>query len=431
MGFIGIGNRGTKLLKSFMSHNNVRVTALCDVYEPYRERRNSDVDQTIQDEVGGAVPPMDEGLGRSVRRFNDFRKMMELQELDAVCIATPDHWHALQTLLALDAGKDVYVEKPLTITLEEGKQLVKAVEKSDRIVQVGLNRRGSPLYQRLVKMVQQDKIGKVSLARAFRVSNMYPDGIGRRKPTTPPPGFDWEMWLGPRGYQPYQSNIAPYKFRWWKEYSSQMGNWGVHYMDTIRWLMNEKAPVVIDAHGSNALVNDDRTIPDTAEVTFRFSSGAMISFGIYEASGGRLLPEGELQLQGTKGNLFCSQRGYTIEPSDPGQFQSWDALVQEEEGTHSMPSNNNLRYAPRESAALLIDNFLDCVVSRNREDLMCPIEDGHRSTSFALLANISLETHSRLEWDTERELVTNVPYANEFLHYEYREPWQSLWESLT
>ncbi len=431
VGFVGIGNRGTKLLKSFMSFDDVEVAGLCDVYEPYVDRENSRVDKRIMDEIGGKVPPMNEGLGRRVPRYTDFRDLLDQQDIDAVCIGTPDHWHALQTVMAIDAGKDVYVEKPLTVTVEEGRKMIEKESRSDRIVQVGLNRRGAPMYQKLVEMVRSGKIGQVSVASAFRVSNMYPDGIGNRKPIDAPEGFDWDMWIGPRPYRPYRLNIAPYKFRWWIDYSSQMANWGVHYMDTIRWMLGESSPVAVSVHGSKEILHDDRTIPDTMEVTFEMPSGCAISFGVYEAAGGNNFPYGEIELKGTLGNLYTSTRGYRIVPNGGGQFQDREALIKAESEDYSPPERNDRRYTPTESAANLIENFLGCVKSRNREALMCTLEEGHISTTYALLANIALETGIRIEWDDDREIITNNKFANDLLHYEYREPWKTAWESLT
>ena len=246
MGFIGIGNRGTQLMTLFRDNADVEVAALCDVYEPYLNRDRSAVNERYLSL--GKVPKLDEQFGKDVKRYNDFRKLLEQKDIDAVCIATPDHWHAVQTIQALEAGKDIYVEKPLTISLKEGRAMVDAQKKTDRVVGVGLNRRGSTVYQKLVEEIQNDRIGKVTSARALRISNMYPDGIGRMKAEDPPADFDWDMWLGPRPKRPYQYNIAPYSFRWWKDYSSQMGNWGVHYMDVIRWMIGETAPSAITAH---------------------------------------------------------------------------------------------------------------------------------------------------------------------------------------
>ena len=412
VGFIGVGNRGDQLLDAFAAQPDVEIAALCDVYEPYLQRSPAAIHPRYQ--AMGRVPRMRVGVAASVPRERDFRRLLERKDIDAVCIATPDHWHAVQAIQAVQAGKDVYVEKPLSITLVEGRKMVEAQQRTGRVVQVGLNRRASPLYQELAPLVRDGLIGKVTMARAYRVNNMHPHGIGRMKPEDPPPGFDWDMWLGPRASRPHQYNIAPYTFRWWKDYSSQMGNWGVHYMDAIRWLIGERAPVGVSAVGGRFAVDDDRTIPDTMETTFEMPGGALVVFGIYEAGGGNPIAGGELELIGTKGTLVANETSWAVRPARAGQFQDWKALVEPREvkgdGT-----------GPEDSTARLVRNFVDCVKSRATP--WCPLEEGHRSTSFAHLANIALETKSRLEWDADAEQAKGNPAANALLHYEYRKPW--------
>lgn len=419
VGFIGLGNRGTQLMHSFMSNEDVEVTALCDAYEPYMSRDYGQVDQRWK--AIGKIPKMGETFGDNVKKYKDFRKLLEDKNVDAVCISTPDHWHAIQTIAAIEAGKDVYVEKPLTINISEGRTMINAQKKSDRIVAVGLNRRGSSIFQKLSKEIQGGKLGKVSVARAMRVSNMAPEGIGTMKPEDPPPGFDWDLWLGPRAKRPYQYNIAPYKFRWWEDYSSQMGNWGVHYMDVIRWMIGEKAPSAISAVGGKYVLTHDGTIPDTMEVLFEFASGVIINFSIHEACGGGLIPTGEIELKGTKGNIGINQSQYQIIPSRPGQFQTWKQLIEPEKYTVESDEQFGDLNISEDSTANLIRNFLDCV--KSRKEPWCPLEEGHRSTSFAHLANMSLKMQARLEWDPDNERVTNLEKANDLMSYTYRDPW--------
>ncbi len=414
LGFIGVGNRGSQLLRSFTKHDDMEVAAICDVYKPYLTRDRNKVDQGLLAALGGRIPKMGEELGSRVARHTDFRRLLDQDDIDAVVIATPDHWHAIQAIAAMEAGKDVYVEKPLSITIHEGRKMVDAAKRTGRIVQVGLHRRSSRLYANLHEMVQAGRIGKVSVARAFRVSNMYPDGIGTEAAAGPVEGLDWDMWLGPRAARDYKSNVTPYKFRWWRDYSSQMGNWGVHYCDGMRWMMGDDAPLSISAHGGRFGVDDDRTVPDTMQVIFEMPSKALMVFGQYEANGGPAIVEGELEFRGTLGNLYigAEAKDYSIHPTRPGQFQTAKSPVKPEKSDRIDGDLTDQHTR----------NFLDCVKARRQCN--CDLETGHRSTTFAHLANISLRTESRLQWDAKKERIVNNDQANEFLHYEYRKPWK-------
>ncbi len=393
IGVIGVGIRGNQLIKAFLKHSDAEIVAVCDVFQPYLDKAKK-------------------RLGE-IATYTDYRDLIARDDLDAVAIATPDHWHALQCIDACNAGKDVYVEKPLCVTVYEGRKMVEAARRNDRVVQVGTHRRSSALYQRLSKLVRENGIGHVTVSRAYRLSNMYPNGIGRLPTTDPPAGLDWDMWLGPRPSRPYQDNITPYKFRWWNLYSTQMGNWGVHYLDAIRWMTGEEAPSSICAMGGRFIVDDDRVIPDTMEVTFEFASGRLAIFGQYEASGNPAMKRGEIELRGTQGTIYADAYRYDIVPERGGQFQ--DSTPRMEAASDEDAGRND------DMTILHTRNFLDCVVSRELPN--ADIEIGHRSTSMSLLANISLATRSRLEWDAEREVITNNEAANELLHYEYRKPW--------
>ena len=395
LGFIGVANRGGQLMTAFMEHADMEIVALCDVHKPTLEKANGRVE------------------GKAAA-YADFRKLIERKDVDAVVIATPDHWHAVQTVDACDAGKDVYVEKPLSITVFEGRRMVEAARRNRRVVQVGTHRRSSELYAGLAKLTGAGKVGKITVSRAYRLSNMYPKGIGRAKPAAPPAELDWDTWLGPRPERPYQENIAPYKFRWWQLYSSQMGNWGVHYLDAMRWLTGELAPASICAMGGRFAVDDDRTVPDTLEAAFQFASGRLAVFGQYEASGNPIFPSGEIELRGTLGTVYVSARGFEIVPERGGQFQDRKPRME--------PMKEEATGANRNLTAAHARDFLDCVKSRAKPH--ADVEIGHRSTTMSLLANISLVTGRRLEWDAEEERITSPKEANDLLHYEYRKPWK-------
>jgi len=421
-GFIGVGNRGTQLLHLFMEQPDCEVAALCDVYKPYITRDYSQVDPRYTKDMGSRIPQMGENLSRNVKQYTDYRKLLEDRNIDAVCIATPDHWHALQTIDAIQAGKDVYVEKPLSKTISEGRRMVEIGKKSQQVVTVGLNRRGAPTFQKLAKEIPGGKIGKVTFAQACHVSNMYPNGIGKKQAETPPADFDWNMWLGPRAYRPYQYNIAPYMFRWWEDFANQISNNGIHYLDLIRWLLDEEAPVAVSAHGGKFVIDDDRTIPDTMHVTYEFGSGALVTVSILETSSGSFIPSGFLELRGTKGTLYTGENDYKIVPTKAGQFQTWKELMAAEEFSLDKDDTLLIDGSYKNSTFSLIRNFLDCV--KSRKEPWATLEIGHRSTTLAHLATIAMQTKKRLEWDGLKERFINCNEANNYLSYEYREPWK-------
>jgi predicted dehydrogenase len=410
LGFIGVGNRGCQLLKAFLAHPDAKIVALCDVYAPYLKAQYDKVDPRFAN-LEKRIPRMPEVSG-DVARFNDFRALLERKDIDAVVIATPDHWHAIQMIEACKAGKDVYVEKPLSMTVAEGRAMVEAARKYDRIVQVGTHRRSSRLYIRLAEVIRSGAIGKITVARAAYCSNMTPHGIGHAPPSEPPSDLDWDLWLGPRPARPFQATIMPYKFRWWQHYSSQVANWGVHYFDVIRWLTGEQAPSSVSAHGGRFAVDDDRTIPDTTLGIFEHASGMLTEFCLFEANGQPVLGRGaEVELRGTLGTAYANDHGYEIVPERGGQFQDPKPRLKPEV----------VRATDGDLDQQAARDFLDNVKSRKRP--LGDVEEGHYSTTFAHLANIALATRKRLEWDAHAERFTNCDEANRLLHYEYRQPW--------
>jgi predicted dehydrogenase len=412
VGCIGVGNRGVQVLNAFCAQPDAQIVALADVYDPYLNGQYDRVDPRFK-ALGRQIPQSQPDFGGPVERYKDFRRLLDRQDLDAVIIATPDHWHAVQAIMACEAGKDVYVEKPLSITVREGRRIVEAARRTKRVVQVGTQRRSSALYAELAELVGSGVIGKVIVARAYLTSNMFPDGMGIAPDSAPPEGLDWDMWLGPRPQRPFNPNLLPYKFRWWHLYSSQMANWGVHYTDVLRWMVGETAPASLSAHGGVFAVKDSRTIPDTAEVIFEHASGMLMIFGTYEASGHPALNAGEIELRGTLGTVYASLGRFEIIPERGGQFQDpkprCKPLTRTAKEGYGELDRNHAR------------NFLDCVKSRERPN--ADVEEDHRSTTFAHLANIALATKARLDWDAHAEHFTNNDQANELLDYEYRPPW--------
>ncbi|HON09111.1 MAG TPA: Gfo/Idh/MocA family oxidoreductase, partial [Verrucomicrobiota bacterium] len=298
IGFIGLGNRGDQVLDAFLPHQDIAITALCDLYQPY-------IDFAAK-KAGG-----------NPKQFKDYRKLLEQKDVDAVVICTPDNWHCLQTIHAAQTGKDIYVEKPLSLTVNEGRLMAKAIEKYKRICQVGIHRRSVPVCMEAAELVRNGHIGKVTVARSFHIQNEWPNGIGNPPDSDPPEDLDWNQWLGPAPKKAYNKNRAFYKFRWFYDYSGgQVTNFGVHYIDFIHWAIGSNLPVAVTALGGKfSKMNDNREIPDTLEVIWKYPNDCLVTFSQFNATAAQWsLPGCEVELRGTKGTLYLFGDGYEIVP---------------------------------------------------------------------------------------------------------------------
>jgi len=287
LGLIGVGNRGDQVLDAFLKQPDAEVAAICDLSQAYMDAAARKA-------------------GTSPKLFKDYRRLLEQKDLDAVVIATPDHWHALQTIHACQAGKDVYVEKPLSLCVAEGRRMVEAVHKNNRVCQVGIHRRSVAICREAADFVRQGGLGKVTAARAFHIQNEAPNGIGDPPDSEPPADIDWEAWLGPAPQKHYNKNRTFYRFRWFYDYSGgQVTNFGVHYLDFIQWALGAEAPLTVTALGGKvAGLNDNREIPDTLEAVWQYPAGTLVTFSQFNANAGQWsLPGCELELRGTLGTL--------------------------------------------------------------------------------------------------------------------------------
>jgi predicted dehydrogenase len=332
------------------------------------------------------------------------------------------------TIAAADAGKDIYVEKPLSLCVTEGRKMVQAVQRHGRVCQVGIHRRSAPVCREAAELIRSGALGKITVARAFHIQNEWPKGIGNPPDGQPPTDFDWEQWLGPAPKVAYNKNRTFYRFRWFYDHSGgQVTNFGVHYIDFIQSALGMDAPLAVTALGGKfAGIEDNREIPDTLEAVWQYPGETLVTFSQFNATaapGG--MRGAEVELRGTKGTLYLQGNGYEIVA---------DAVTE-----HEFPVRSPIdRSRPwREGEKPLIQskkvlgdsdtahharNFLDCV--KTRKKCYCDVETGHRSTSATLLANIALKTRSLLEWDPQAEKFTNNQKANELLQYDYRAPYQ-------
>jgi predicted dehydrogenase len=408
VGFIGLGNRGDQVLDAFLEQKDVEIAAVCDLYQPY---------------VDFAAAKS----GTHPKRFGDYRRLLDVKDLDAVVVNTPDHWHALQTIQACQAGKDVYVEKPLSLCVAEGRKMVEAVRKYGRVCQVGIQRASSAMVNEAVELVKGGAIGKVTAARCFHVQNEWPKGIGKPADEPAPPGLDWNAWLGPAPKVPYNRNRAFYRFRWFYDYSGgQLTNFGVHYTDTIQRALGQDAPLAVVAIGGRLAIEDNREIPDTMEVVWSYPGGTLVSFTQINANAALAAARScEIEFRGTKGTLYLYGGGYEIVPDNviPNEFPArtpLDRTVERGYRTGAKPMLEPRQVKGDAPTSAHARNFLDCVKSRKTPS--CDIEVGQRRTSATLIGNIAYKLKAHLEWDRETERFKNNKEADKRLRYEYRPP---------
>ncbi len=411
MGYIGLGNRGDQVHEAFLEYGDQETAAVCDLRDDY-------MDFAIKK---SRATPM---------KFTDYRRLLEDKGIDAVVIATPDHWHAIQMIEACEAGKDVYVEKPLSLTVYEGRKMVEAAGRTKRVVQVGIHRRSAPFLKEAAEFVRSGGIGQVTVAKGYHIVNEWPLGIGTPADSAPPSEELWDKWLGPAPKAPYNKNRTFYRFRWFYNYSGgQVTNFGVHYVDMLRWCLGQDAPRTVVALGGKYAVKDNREIPDTLEVLWEYPGPALMVFSQYNANGAGGNTQGaEMELRGTKGTVYIHsdrwemvpERNASVEvpartPVDREHERAWGRSRKPAlDAGAGGKGRADTRYHAR--------NFLDCVKSRAKCN--CDIVTGHLSTAATLIGNIALKSKSYLEWDAKAERFTNNESANRFLQYKYRAPYK-------
>ncbi|MEA2709103.1 MAG: hypothetical protein QOF78_1704 [Phycisphaerales bacterium] len=415
LGFIGVGNRGDTVLDGFLAQKDAQVVAVCDLYRPY---------------LDFAAKKIAAKSGGEPAQFQDYRRVLDRKDVDAVVISTPDHWHALQMVHACEAGKDVYVEKPLSLCVAEGRAMVQAAARHKRVTQVGIQRRSSKVCQEMIEFIRAGGIGKVTAARAFHIQNEWPLGIGRPADSEPPKELDWGAWLGPAPAKPYNVNRSLYRFRWFYDHSGgQVTNTGVHYMDMIQWALGVDAPRAVAVMGGKFADFDNREVPDTLEAMWTYPSGTLVTFTQFNANSAAAAAKPcEIEFRGTKGTLYFNGNGYEVVPEtlpareypvlsplDRAAARGWRS-------GKTIIEPQQVRGGPQDAVAAHARNFLDCV--KSRAQCNCDIETGHRSTTATLIANIAHKTGALLEWDAQGERFTNHETANALLRYEYRKPHQ-------
>jgi predicted dehydrogenase len=382
---IGVGNQGGP--KNNLNKFVKNVVALCDVDTNYLAEGAAYVEKN----------------GTKPETFSDFRKVLDEKNFDAVIVTVPDHWHALMTVMACNAGKDVFCEKPLSLTISEGRKMVEAARKNNRVVQTGSMQRSSKEFRHACELVRNGALGKV---KEVKVGLPGPNWIDRAKgpaPDSPPPaGLDFNTWLGPAPDRAYNKYRVHYLFRFFWDYSGgQQTNFGAHDLDITQWAlgMDESGPTHIEG---TATFNKDGWFetPETATCKYTYANGVPVLCGL-----GKGAPPGGVTVEGEKGNLYVKRGSLTVtlngeKVADPYKLETGpDKLY---------VSTNHYQ------------NFLDCIKSRKKP--VCDVEIGHRSATVCQLGNIAIRTGMKLTWDPAKEQFAEKD-ANKWLAKEYRKPW--------
>jgi len=379
--------RGASLARWFARLPDSQVVAVC---EP-DQRRGEGLCKQIE-EIAGQRPPV----------MADFRTLLDRKDVDALAVATPDHWHAPATILACVAGKDVYVEKPASHNVVEGRLAVKAARRHKRIVQHGTNLRASPHYQQAWKLLEEGVIGKVMMVKAI---NNQKRGRMPQRPDEPiPAGVDYDMWLGPAPSRPFNRNRFHGGWHWhWDYGTGDIGNDGVHQIDLGRWALGLKAPKAVSSSGAKlGSKGDAQETPDAMVVTWEYEDLLFVyeqrDFTPYRMQGHRL--DNDNIFYGDRGYMLIDRDGYRVfyrNENGPSFQQKW--------------SDGPGHY----------QNFIDCVKSRKADELLADIEEGHYSAMLCHLGNISYRTGRRLRFDAQSETFPNDAEANQYLGREYRQ----------
>lgn len=397
IGLIGCGGMGGVDLGNLMAKPEVEVAALCDVDRHHLNETTNKVTQKY---------------GRAPRLVDDFRRMLEMKDVDGVIVATPDHWHALPAVMACQAGKDVYLEKPVAHNIVEGQTIVNAAKRYHRVIQVGTWQRSTQHFVDAIHYVRSGALGKISMCRAWTLGNA---GCGHEKPTKPPENLNYDMWVGPAAWQEYQANRCHFNFRWYFNYASGLtGDWGVHMIDIILLGMsrsdhNLPMPRRVETVGGKIVcgATDDRTTPDTQISTFQFVDRDghpdwilqwEIRVGAPGLDGGGVHGA---EFIGQKGRLLVDRSGWTV----------WDA---------------DGKPLPKPSAPVTVNdhwqNWLDCIKQRQlpRSDIWSM----NQTTTVCHLANLAYLASHSVRWDDARQMVTDSDARN-LLPYQrpYRKPW--------
>lgn len=394
---IGSGGMGKANLRDFLRLPEVECMAVADVDEKHLEEGIQIVNKLRNKKPDG---------------YKDFRKIMDRKDIDAVIVSTPDHWHALPTIYACQTGKDVYVEKPLATTIKEGRAMVNAARRYNRIVQVGIQQRSAGHFRDSVAFVQSGKLGKIRLVRSWTYLDWKGD-LGNPPDEAPPSHVDYDFWLGPAPKRPFNPARFHHNFRWFWDYSGGlMTDWGAHMVDIVMWAMNEDPLGAMAIGGKYGFPNDIRETPDTQQSIVEFKSFSMIWEHMIGCGVGPWQREHGVEFHGENGILVVDRGGWEIH-SETDNFKQPDRVFR------MMPK-------PRQSGSrdyhfTHVQNFISCMKSRKKP--LADVEIGHKSVNACHLANIAVRLRRYIRWDSKKEQIVGDPKGQKLVGSPYRKPW--------
>ncbi|MBN1347132.1 MAG: Gfo/Idh/MocA family oxidoreductase [Phycisphaerae bacterium] len=395
---VGLRWRGWDHVKYFtrLKGKGVDVPMLCDIDEQLLGGRAEELTK-MRD-------------GQKPVTHVDYRKVLEDKSIDAVSLGVPNHWHALGTIWACQAGKDVYVEKPVSWCIDEGRKMVEAARKHGRIVQAGLQRRSEPGNRKAAAEIRAGIVGDVYMTRALIFKRR--ESIGIKRPCEPPKHIHFDLWLGPAPKQPYHENLVHYNWHWfWDFGNGEIGNSGVHRLDLVRMTLGKELPVKVSSMGGRYGYTppDQGQTPNTQVTTWTFEDGTML---VCDVRGRWTNPE-----PGVGGNIYYGSQGYLggKDASFGYDGKAYGGKPAPEINTKCLGGTGNPNH---------FHNFIEAMRSRKVEDLNCDILEGHRSSVLAHMANISYRLGRTLTFDpkTERFVGDGAKEANAFVTREYRKP---------
>jgi predicted dehydrogenase len=403
VGVIGVNGMGWSNSESILKSAEVDIVALCDVDRSVIDRRLADYAKLRRNQP---------------KTFVDYRELLAQSDVDAVIIGTPDHWHCRQMVDAVEAGKHVYVEKPVANTIEECRVMVAAAKKAGAVVQTGQWQRSGPHYRKAREIVRSGALGNIRLVRTWAYQGwMQPVPVLADEPV--PAGVDYDLWLGPAPKRPFNRNRFHFNFRWFWDYAGGlMTDWGVHEIDIALWVMDATEPVSVMASGGKIAYPDDASeTPDTLQAVFEYPDVNMVwehATGIDQ--GPYRMPEG-IAFVGNNGTLVVHRGGFSV--TSETTFEGWG-----KEGKPKMAAIPP--GGPPEGVSYLdlhTRNFVEAVRAGDPGRLNTPIESGALAAINAQMGNIAFRTGEKLAWDARKGEFTDSAAANRLVRAEYHNGW--------